>query len=95
MPIYKTGETRDGKSGYRVRINYTDAACNYRTKTKVVYGYPEAKLAEQTMMAGLGEPESTATVTVGKVVELYATATRACLSMRASISKRSLDASVT
>ncbi len=69
MPIYKTGKSKDGKQGYRVFVNYTDANGNYKSKTKVVYGSAEAKLAEQAILAGVGELSTTSSMTLD---ELYA-----------------------
>ena len=45
MPIYKTDKKQNGIYLYRVVVNYTDIAGNYRKKEKSVYGYAEAKEA--------------------------------------------------
>ncbi len=76
MPIYKTGKTKDGKQGYRVRVNYTDANGNYLTKTQVVYGSPEAKMAEQAILAGIGELANTSSMTVNDLFDRYIEAKR-------------------
>lgn len=33
MPIYPTGRRKDGKTQYRVRINYTDTTGEHHQKT--------------------------------------------------------------
>ncbi len=71
MPIYKTGKTKDGKQGYRVRINYTDANGNYQTKTKIVYGSPEAKLAEQELLMSVDELASSSNITLAALYQKY------------------------
>ncbi len=71
MPIYKTGKTKDGKQGYRVRINYKDASGNYKTKTKIVYGAPEAKLCEMELLAHTSDTTAPSSMTVKETYELY------------------------
>ncbi len=71
MPIYKTGKTKNGKLGYRVRVNYTDASGKYRVKTQVVYGAPEAKFAEQRMIYELGQSGGDSNITVQLLAEKY------------------------
>ncbi len=71
MPIYKTGKTKDGKQGYRVRINYTDANGEYQTKTKIVYGSAEAKLAEQGMLMNVDELACTSSMTLDMLYKKY------------------------
>ncbi len=71
MPIYKTGKTKDGKQGYRIRVNYTDANGKYQTKTQVVYGSPEAKQAEQAMLANIDEIATTSSMTTGELVRIF------------------------
>ncbi len=48
MPIYPTGKKKDGKSQYRVRINYTDGG-EYRQKEQLCYGYREAQELEKRL----------------------------------------------
>ena len=71
MPIYKTGKSKDGKQGYRVRVNYTDGNGKYRTKTQIVYGAPEAKTAEQAMLASVAEQPSNSHLTVKGLYNEY------------------------
>jgi integrase len=73
MPLYKTGKTKDGKQQYRVQINYTDKNGNYRQKTKLVFGLPEAKQAELELNAELSNPEKdfSSRLTVGELYEQY------------------------
>ncbi len=74
MPLYKTGQTRDGKQGYRVRINYTDASGNYQTKTRIVYGLPEARFAEMEMLSQVGDAANAASMTVRELFDRYMSA---------------------
>ena len=46
VPIYKTNNKKDGKQGYRVRINYTDKNGVARQITRMAYGATEAKTLE-------------------------------------------------
>ncbi len=71
MPIYPTGKTKDGKKGYRVRINYKDANGNYQTKTKIVYGAPEAKFAEMELLAHTADSASPSSMTVDELYKQY------------------------
>lgn len=48
MPIYPTGKKKDGKSQYRVRINYTDGG-DHRQKEQLCYGYREAQELEKRL----------------------------------------------
>ena len=50
MPIYPTGRRKDGKTQYRVRINYTDIAGNHRQKEASCYGYQEALDLERELL---------------------------------------------
>ncbi len=77
MPLYKTGKTKDGKQGYRVRINYTDATGDYKVKSRIVYGAFEAKLAEQQMKASVGELSATSSLTMSELFDRYTAAKRA------------------
>lgn len=51
MPIYKTGQQKDGRAQYKVCVNYTDVHGKYRQKSKSVYGLTEAKIAELQLMS--------------------------------------------
>ncbi len=48
MPIYPTGKKKDGKSQYRVRINYTDGG-EHHQKEQLCYGYREAQELEKRL----------------------------------------------
>lgn len=50
MPIYQTGRRKDGKTQYRVRINYTDIAGDHRQKEASCYGYQEALDLERELL---------------------------------------------
>ncbi len=71
MPIYKTGKTKDGKQGYRVRVNYKDSSGNYQTKTKIVYGAPEAKLCEMELLAHTSDAAAPSSMTVNDLYDQY------------------------
>jgi integrase len=71
MPIYKTGKSKDGKQGYRVRVNYTDGNGKYQTKTQIVYGAPEAKAAEQALLASVAEQPMRSRMTVKNLFDEY------------------------
>lgn len=62
MPIYKTGKSKDGKTQYRVTHNYTDSNGNYKQTSKLVYGLPEAKQAEITLMHKTRETPNNITI---------------------------------
>lgn len=76
MPITKIDKTKNGKQGYSVRVNFTDANGKYRSKERTVYGRDEAKLEEQVLLASLKELTSTASITVRELYDLYLKAKR-------------------
>lgn len=49
MPIYKTGETKNGKVKYRVRVAYTDSFGEYKQVERTAYGAAEAKDLERQL----------------------------------------------
>lgn len=49
MPIYKMNGSKDGKSKYRVRINYVDSYGTNRQIDRVAYGAAEAKDLERKL----------------------------------------------
>ena len=70
MPITKTNKSKNGKTGYRVRINYTDRDGNPHQVERTAYGSTEAKMLE----AKLQEEYSGKTVDIDSrmtVSELY------------------------
>ncbi len=71
MPYYKIDNTKDGKQGYKIKINYTDANGNYKSKTKVIYGLMEAKFEEQRMINALGEIKNTTPKTLKELYDEY------------------------
>ena len=46
MPIYKTGDKKDGLTKYKVRVNYTDDSGKAHSLTRVAYGLDAAKMLE-------------------------------------------------
>lgn len=49
MPIYKAKTKKDGKQGYRVRVNYTDKNGKAHQIERMAYGSTEAKLLESEL----------------------------------------------
>lgn len=50
MPINKTGIKKDGKTQYRVRVNYTDATGKAHQVERTAYGNAEAVALEQQLI---------------------------------------------
>ncbi len=73
MPYYEIDNTKDGKQGYRVRINFTDTNGKSRTKAKIVYGLIEAKAEEQRMLASLNEIKNSSPKTIQNLYDEYIT----------------------
>lgn len=69
MPIYKTGKSKDGRAGYRVVVNYTDAQGNYKQRSKIAYGLTDAKQAEIELSSR--SSESSGSMTVEELFEQY------------------------
>lgn len=71
MPIYPTGRRKDGKTQYRVRINYTDIAGNHRQKETSCYGYQEALDLERELLIKFSGKLPDSELTVSDFFELY------------------------
>ena len=50
MPINKTNKKKDGKQGYRVRVNYTDANGKSHQIERTAYGANEARILEMQLI---------------------------------------------
>lgn len=77
MPIYKTGKTKNGKTQYRVFINYTDQRGTQRRVTRCVYGSAEAKAMEEELRKQLKEIELPDRMTVRQLFDEYMEAKKA------------------
>lgn len=71
MPIYPTGRRKDGKTQYRVRINYTDASGAHRQKEASCYGHQEAIDLERQLLIKYSGKVSDGELTVAEFFELY------------------------
>lgn len=71
MPIYKTGQQKDGRAQYKVCVNYTDVHGKYRQKSKRVYGLTEAKIAELQLMSEVSESPKDSNITVQELYNEY------------------------
>jgi len=69
MPIYKTGDKKNGLTKYRVRVNYTDDSGKAHSLTRIAYGLEEAKLLEAQLQKSDHTPSST--LTVPELIDLY------------------------
>lgn len=69
MPIYKTGDKKDGLTKYKVRVNYTDDSGKAHSLTRVAYGLDAAKTLEAQLQKSDHAPSSTLTVT--ELIDLY------------------------
>ena len=74
MPIYKTGRTKDGKTQYRVVVNYTDTNGEYKQLSQRVYGRTEAKDAEDALERKVQEKEFSKRITLRQLYEEYTAA---------------------
>ncbi len=73
MPITKIdGKKKNGKQGYRVRVNYTDAYGKARQIERTAYGSEEAKEMEQQLRLQTKEVNSSA-ITLDALAERYYT----------------------
>lgn len=50
MPIYKTSKKKDGKQGYRVRVNYTDSNGVSHQVERTAYGSSDARFLEMQLI---------------------------------------------
>lgn len=71
MPIYQTGRRKDGKTQYRVRINYTDITGKHRQKEASCYGYQEALDLERELLLKYSGKLPDNELTVSEFFELY------------------------
>jgi len=72
MPIYKTKKkNKYGDFQYRVTYNYTDTDGNYRQKSKLVYGYAEAKTALSKLESQKEIIDETSSITIQTLYDLY------------------------
>lgn len=71
MPIYPTGRRKDGKTQYRVRINYTDITGSHRQKEASCYGYQEALDLERDLLVKYSGKLPDNELTLADFFELY------------------------
>lgn len=72
MPYYKTkAKKKDGKSQYRVVINYTDSSGAYKQISRLVYGFEEAKALEAQLMKQQKDAEITKRMTLQQLYDEY------------------------
>ena len=69
MPIYKTGDKKNGLTKYKVRVNYTDDSGKAHSLTRVAYGLDAAKTLEAQLQKSDHTPSST--ITVPELIDLY------------------------
>lgn len=71
MPIYPTGRRKEGKTQYRVRINYTDISGKHHQKETSCYGYQEALDLEKELLLKYSGKLPDNELTVTEFFELY------------------------
>lgn len=71
MPILKTGVVKKGRQQYRVRVNYTDSAGNYKRIEKMVYGAAEVKDMESLLISKVKEKSAVQQMTVKELYDEY------------------------
>ena len=72
VPIYKTKKkNKYGDFQYRVTYNYTDTDGNYRQKSKLVYGYAEAKTILSKLESQKDFQEDSKSITVQTLYDNY------------------------
>lgn len=69
MPIYKTGEKKNGLQQYKVRVNYTDDFGKAHSMTRIAYGLEEAKRLEAELSVRNSKVGSN--LTVPELIDLY------------------------
>ena len=69
MPIYKTGDKKDGLTKYKVRVNYTDDSGKAHSLTRVAYGLDAAKTLEAQLQKSDHTPSGT--LTLPELIDLY------------------------
>ena len=72
MPINKTGIKKDGKTQYRVRVNYTDATGKAHQVERTAYGNAEAVALEQQLISEFKNKRTvTSRLTVKQLFDEY------------------------
>ena len=72
MPINKIDKKKNGLQGYRVRVNYTDAAGKARQIERTAYGLAEANALEQSLISEYKEKRTaSARLTVRELFDEY------------------------
>ncbi len=71
MPITKTNKKKDGLTGYRVRVNYTDSGGKHRQVERMAYGLAEAKDLETKLNIELSKAALPSSMTVQKLYDEY------------------------
>ena len=71
MSIHKTNKTKNGKTQYRVFVNYKRPDGSYGQKTKCVYGKDEARIEELKLLndLNLSIENTTRPATIGVLFE--------------------------
>ena len=67
--IHKINKTQNGLQGYRVRLSYTDINGAYKQVERTVYGYDEAQMVLQQLLAEYKVKKTV--VTRKTILELY------------------------
>lgn len=71
MPIYKTDKKRDGLTGYRVIISYTDTLGKYKKTERMAYGKAEAQALEAKLLHDVQAGETSTRKTVAALCAEY------------------------
>lgn len=71
MPINKTNKKKDGKQGYRVRVNYTDANGKSHQIERTAYGANEARVLEMQLINEFKEQSAPHCFTVQALYDEY------------------------
>lgn len=71
MPIYKTSKKKDGKQGYRVRVNYTDSNGVSRQVERTAYGSAEARFLEMRLINELKDGTAPQSLTIQALYDEY------------------------
>ena len=71
MPINKTNKKKDGKQGYRVRVNYTDPNGVARQIERSAYGITEARLVEMQLINDIRSKSVPHSISIGTLYDEY------------------------
>ncbi len=71
MPIYKTGDKKNGLQKYRVRVNYVDSFGAYKQIERVAYGKDAAKELESRLVRDLNNEDISMKITVTDLCNEY------------------------